>query len=575
MQEPLPEPISATRLLFLLISASTLAGCAIGGKSPTVAPQLTTATPAVLGGSCDSLLSRLSQLPSTKITSASLVAEGELRAGNKPIPAHCLVKGSVNDRLGEPDQTPYAMGFEMRLPLNWNGRFWYQANGGIDGSVEPARGEFGGGALTGALAQGFVVISSDAGHDNKKTRGPGFGFDPQARLDYGYNTVGTLAPIAKDAIRLAYGKGPDRSYIGGCSNGGRHTLVAAARFPEMFDGYLAGAPGYNLPLAAIASIFGAQQYATVATNPKDLSTAFTRPERQTVVNAVLAKCDALDGARDGMIQDTGACQAKFDFMADVPTCAAERTGNCLSTAQKKAIAPIFSGAVTRDGKPFYASFPIDAGLAGDGVANWEFTAPIQRDASAVAFIWAVPPQAAKGFDDARFALGTPVDQMLAMVNTKDATFKQSGMEFMTPPNAGDTSKVNARGGKILVFHGVSDSIFSVNDTESWLKSVQKNSGGDASNHARLFRVPGMDHCRGGAATDQFDPVTPLVKWVEQGIAPERIVASARSKGNPGGENKDIPADWLATRTRPLCAYPTVATYGGTGSLEDEASFKCK
>ena len=197
------------------------------------------------------------------------------------------------------------------------------------------------------------MLSSDAGHSNAQG-GPAFGLDPQARLDYGYQAVGKLTPMAKQAIAAAYGKGPDRSYFGGCSNGGRHTLVAAARYTDDYDGYLAGAPGYNLPLAALANIFGAQRYATVATGnpatPPGLETAFTTAERKTLAAAVLARCDALDGASDGLIQDTSTCQRSFDLERDVPTCPGARDGTCLSQAQKIAIAPIFSGATTSNGQ---------------------------------------------------------------------------------------------------------------------------------------------------------------------------------------------------------------------------------
>jgi pimeloyl-ACP methyl ester carboxylesterase len=526
-------------------------------------PQLSEAKSAMLAGTCEELMPKLSVLANTKITSVKSVAAGEMKIGGNAIAEHCLVVGSMYDRTGEPEGTPYAIGFEMRLPKNWNGRFWYQGNGGIDGVVQPAMGNLGGGPVTNALLQGFAVISSDAG------------LDPQARLDYGYQAVGKLTPMAKEMIRLAYGKGPDRSYIGGCSNGGRHALVAAARYPEMYDGFLVGSPGFNLPKAAVANIFGAQQYKKVATDPKDLSTAFTKQDRQAVVNAVLAKCDALDGATDGMIQDTDACKAKFNFMRDVPTCTGERNGTCLTQAQKQAIAPIFSGATTSDGKPFYASFPVDAGLASPGVANWEFVASINLDSGAVGLIFGVPPQNPKGFDGPNFTLNGNIDAMLASIYARNATFKESAMEFMTPPNATDMSRVKARGGKILVYHGGSDPIFSVNDTEAWYNGVQSSNGGDASDFARFFRVPGMDHCRDGAATDQFDVITPLVLWVEQGQAPDWIMARARGAGNPGGRNEDLPANWSEDRTRPLCPYPGVATYKGSGSIEDASSFVCK
>jgi pimeloyl-ACP methyl ester carboxylesterase len=574
MRTPLRLAVVPRALILSVAMVALLAACSTTPVRSKL-PQLSEAKSAMLAGTCEELTPKLSVLPNTKITSVKSVAAGEIKIGGNAVAEHCLVVGSMYDRTGEPEATPYAIGFEMRLPKNWNGRFWYQGNGGIDGSVQPALGNLGGGPVTNALLQGFAVISSDAGHDNRKTRGPGFGLDPQARLDYGYQAVGKLTPMAKELIRIAYGKGPDRSYIGGCSNGGRHALVAAARYPEMYDGFLVGSPGFNLPKAAVANIFGAQQYKKVATDPKDLSTAFTKQERQAVVNAVLAKCDALDGATDGMIQDTDACEAKFNFMRDVPTCTGERNGTCLSEAQKKAIAPIFSGATTSDGKPFYAGFPVDAGLAGPGVANWEFVASLNLDSGAVGLIFGVPPQNPKGFDGPNFTLTGNIDAMLASIYAKNAIFKESAMEFMTPPNATDMSRVKAMGGKILVYHGVSDPIFSVNDTEAWYNGTQAANGGDASDFARFFRVPGMDHCRDGAATDQFDVISSLVQWVEQGQAPDWIMARARGAGNPGGRNEDLPANWSADRTRPLCPYPGVATYKGSGSIEDASSFVCK
>jgi feruloyl esterase len=144
------------------------------------------------------------------------------------------------------------------------------------------------------------------------------------------------------------------------------------------------------------------------------------------------------------------------------------------------------------------------------------------------------------------------------------------MSFMTPVNPTDMSALGNRGGKVLAYHGVSDPIFSVNDTEAWFKNLK-----NASTMGRFFRVPGMGHCSGGPAPDQFDALTPLVNWVEKGVAPEQIIASARGAGNAGGVNADVPASWAPNRTRPLCAYPKVARYGGTGSIDDAANFSCK
>lgn len=554
-----------------------ISGCGGGGDDP---PRLSAATPAALPSTCEALATQWGTLPTgLTITGVTTVAAGTLKVAGQDIGEHCLVTGKVNERVSPVDGKTYAIGFEMRLPKAWNGRFWYQANGGIDGAVVTALGAYGGGPLTNALHQGFAVLSSDAGHNNAIHGGPAFGLDPQARLDYGYQAVGTLTPIAKDLIRRAYGKAPDPSYIGGCSNGGRHAMVAAARYADQYDGFLIGAPGFNLPKAAVANIFGAQRYALLATGDPataaGLETAFTQAERATVSAAVLAKCDALDGASDGLIQDTTACQAAFNFMRDVPTCTGGRDGTCLSRLQKIVLEPIFSGAVKSDGTPIYAGFPFDSGLASAGVAFWEFNAPLILDSGAVAMIFGVPPVSPVGFNGPAFTLGADIDALVYSIQATNATYTESAMSFMTPPNPTDLSRVRNRGGKILAYHGVSDAIFSVHDTEHWYQGLQNRHGGDASDFARLFRVPGMGHCAGGPATDQFDLITPLVTWVEQGMAPERITATARGPGNAGGANPDVPTAWSPGRTRPLCPYPKVARYTGSGSLEDASNFRCE
>ena len=268
MNQPVPKHVTSAMLLCLL--------AACGGSDDDVIPQLAPATGASLG-SCDDLPTRFS-FANTTITAANAIAAGTLTIAGTPVGAHCQVTGTMYPRTSTVDSKTYAIGFEMRLPNTWNGRFFYQANGGIDGSVVPATGaNSGGGPLTNALQQGFAVISSDAGHNGSQN--PTFGIDPQARLDYGYQAVGKLTPMAKNLISTAYGKAPDRSYIGGCSNGGRHTMVAAARYADQYDGFLVGDPGFRLPLAAVANIAAYQGYATVATNPADPSTGYTAPER--------------------------------------------------------------------------------------------------------------------------------------------------------------------------------------------------------------------------------------------------------------------------------------------------------
>lgn len=563
------------KLTLISATALLLSACAHG-------PASLASTPMVAKGAslqqCETLASSFKD-SNTAIESAKPLEAGAMKQAGQPIAAHCLVKGQMHTRQGADGQT-YAIGFEMRLPNDWNGRFFYQANGGLDGSIKPADGAMPGGQLTGALMQSFAVISSDAGHTGKQT--VAFGAEPQARLDYGYQAVAKLTPMAKALIASAYGKAPDRSYIGGCSNGGRHAMVAASRMPDAYDGYLVGAPGYQLPLAALAQIRSTQIWAPLATpgatvpHPMapnatlpDLGSAFTSTERATLSKALLARCDALDGAKDGLIQNTQACQASFKLDTDVPTCTGARNGQCLTIDQKSAIAQVFGGVKTPNGKTIYSPFPLDAGVAGEGWAAWKFVNVLALDPLSTGAVFSAPPSRVDPLKD-------DTDARLALFSATTETYKETALSLMTPPGHEKPmymQTVAQRGGKLIAFHGVSDPIFSAEDTRAWVDRVRQIPG--AAETMRYFPVPGMNHCYGGLATDQFDLLAPLVKWVEEGLAPQAIVAKARSAGNAGGENKELPADWSAARTRPLCAYPTVATYNGTGDLENATSFTCR
>ena len=549
--------------------------------------HLSAAAAGSYSGDCSSLGKALEGLPNTQITSSETAAEGAQKVGGKPIAEHCVIKGKMFERTSPVDAKTYAIGFEMRLPRQWNGRFLHQGNGGIDGVVQPALGAFGGGSLTNALEQGFAVLSSDAGHS---AANPSFGIDPQARLDYGYQAVGKLTPMAKSIIEVVYGKRPDRSYFAGCSNGGRHALVTASRYFKDYDGILAGAPGYNLPKAATANLAGARLYQSVATtqpvkNHIDLATGMSDAQRQLVADKVLEQCDALDGAKDGLIQNTQACQKKFNLSRDVPSCGAQADNTCLTAEQKQVLQTIFSGPKTSKGELIYASFPFDSGFGagksgvpsggspvGSGVAFWEFFASLNLDSGATGLIFKAPPQDLATFNPVEFALTTDIDALYASMFTHDEVYNESAMSFMTPPHATQLKGLKDKGGKILVYHGVSDSIFSIHDSQAWLNGVQKDTG---KNFAKLYLVPGMGHCSGGPSTDQFDLLTPLVQWVENGVEPQAVTASARGAGNPGGANSEVPSSWSAQRTRPLCPYPQVATYKGKGSLEEASSFSCR
>jgi feruloyl esterase len=567
----------ALATLFGLLGALVVATNPLTGGSATAAATTTTdPQPAQPGPllACDDLIDFA--YDATTITGAASVAAGALTQAGSEVGAHCLVTGQMNERVSPVDGQTYAIGFEMRLPVEWSGRFLYQGNGGIDGRVAPAVGAFsGGGVLRNGLQMGFAVISSDAGHNGSQN--PLFGLDPQARLDYGYQAVGTLTPMAKALIAAAYGRGPDTSYIGGSSNGGRHTMVASTRYPDHYDGFLAISPGFNLPKAAVAQLWGAQQWAGIAADVTDLETAFPAEDRLVLAQAVLARCDGLDGLTDGMVQDLALCQEKFNIDRDVPTCAGSHAEDCLTHEQKRVIRRVFTGARASGGRFLYSSFPYDPGVATGGWAGWKFRNSVgaRRDPVAVGFIFSTPPAEESILDDTlTYALDYDVDTQADSIFATDGIYTESAMSFMTPPDPSNLDAMQRNGAKMIVVHGASDGVFSPDDTEAWFRSVRSRYRGATKDFVRYFPVPGMGHSRGGPATDQFDGLTALVNWVEFGRAPQSLTASVRGTDNPGGANPDLPADWSDDRTRPLCRYPLVARYQG-GDPESADSFACR
>ena len=519
--------------------------------------------------------------PNTTLTSAIPQAAGPVTSGGivYNLPNHCVVTGKMNDRVGPIDGRPYAIKFEMRLPTNWNGRFLYQANGGIDGSVVPAYGvDLGGGPVSTGLIRGFAVISSDAGHTSD---GGQFGIDPQARLDYGYNAVAQLTPMAKRLIKTYYGKKPDKSYLYGCSNGGRHAMVAASRYADEYDGILAGNPGFNLPKAAVSQIWGAQQYYTLTAPSTNLGDSFTPAEFSLVGNAILTKCDGLDGLVDNMVTNPLACQAVFHLDKDVQTCSGARNGTCLTAAQKTVLANIMAGAKNSHGHSLYANFLWDPGIKGSNWSFWEFFASTVLDPGAVAFIFTTPPdyppQDPADFNGTLYTLnldghGFNTDVDAPKIFATSRPYTKSSMSFMTPPDL-TMRGLFAHHSKLLVFHGTADAVFAVADTIKWYEDFEDTWGWWAKTAARLFLVPQMNHCGGGPSCDQFDMLDALVKWVEHGRAPDFIVAKARGAG-ANAVNPEVPPTWAPDRTRLLCPYPKVAKYIGRGSIEDAANFRC-
>lgn len=575
----------------------TMAGCG-STETPSVAPipRLGAAAPGMLASCAD--LAAKAGFANTSITSATLAPAGgvtQVLAGvATPMPEHCIVLGKMNQRTSTVDGKSYAIGFEMRLPSAWNGRFFYQANGGNDGSITGGNAAFGnllgGSPVSNALLQGYAVISSDAGHVPDQSypagiNGQTYGLDPQARSDYGYNAVAQLTPMAKNLIKTAYGRAPDRSYFVGCSNGGRHGFVAASRYADQYDGILAGNPGFNLPKAAVAEMWDNQAFAAIAPTGADgfpnLAASFSDADLKLVSDKVLARCDALDGASDGMVGDPAQCQAKFSLAADVPACTGAADGSCLTAAQKSALAKVFGGPRNAAGAALYSDWPMDAGIGAPGWRQWKIGNPpvpafnIFLGTPSTAYLFSTPPASPQVVDGSmaslmKFTLGYSFETDAPKIFATTPVFTESAMTFMTAPNPTGLSTLRDRGAKMMVFHGVSDPVFSYHDTINWWTALNNNHGGKAADFARVYTIPGMNHCSGGPATDQFDMVAALVNWVEQGQAPDSVKASARGAAQNNGLGA-IPAN----RTRPLCPYPKVVRYNGSGSVDDAASFSCQ
>lgn len=527
--------------------------------------------------SCDVAAFTRLALPATRIVSASAVTD-DARAG-----PHCVVRAAVNERTGT-DGKPYAIGFEMRLPQRWNGRYFDQVNGGNDGAVVPAYGNLGGNQPDNALARGYAVLSSDSGHDGRANPDAGlvggnlFGFDYQARLDYGYTANVTLTPLAKTLIERYYGRRPEFSYMVGCSNGGRHALVGATRLAREFDGFLAGAPGYNLPQVALQHAWDIQSFSQANTQ---VPRAFSRDDMRVVADGVRAQCDALDGAADGIVGAIAACQRTFDL--ERLECSTASNGQCLQPNQIAALKRSFAGPTDKSGHRLYSPWLFDAGLGSNDWRNWKLESAIPGfngspliatlGAGSLSQVFTTPPTSVAGTPEALLAYlrGFDFDRDAPKIEATTPAYPVSAMDFMAPTDWRNPrlAELKAAGGKAIVYHGVSDGAFSAQATVDWYAKLRSNNGGNVSDFARFYPVPGMAHCGGGPATDRFDAFGALVAWVEQGEAPGDLIATARA------DNTERPAGWSETRSRPLCDWPKVARYRGTGDLESAASFTCE
>lgn len=467
------------------------------------------------------------------------------------LPEHCLFRAVMSPRISAAGQR-LGVGFELRLPTDWNGRFAYEGGGGLDGVQHPAYGALFGRLNPVALARGFAVVSSDGGHRGASMLDARFAVDQQARIDYAYGALDKVTLIAKALIQAFYGREPERSYFIGCSNGGRGGLIAAQRLPLEYDGIVSGDPTFRLAWTNVDQAWNEVVLARAAPKGPDgkpiISRALSDGDLRLVAEAVVSECDGKDGLKDGMINDFLAC--RFDPKA--LTCKGAKTGRCLTAIQVRALKELMGGPHDSAGRALYAGFPYDTGIAERPFRQMHFgTSPTGQSNAADATL---------GFDSLRYYAMTP----------PDPAFDAMTFDFDRDlPRIRETSKLNdadatylatfAKRGKLLLYHGLSDQGLSPLDTAAWYDRLQAANGGRTQDWARLFMVPGMAHCSGGLATDEFDALAAIQAWVEGGVAPDRILATG--KAFPGV-------------SRPLCPYPEVARYQG-GDPSSEKSFACR
>jgi feruloyl esterase len=494
------------------------------------------------------------------IADARSVAADETIAGPRQMvirdqPAHCLVHGEVGHHVGKNGES-YGDKFELRMPAQWSGRFLYQGGGGLDGVINPAVGLQGGTAsgIATALARGYAVVSSNGGHDEAALPSPGsFGTDPQALADYEYGSTRVVSEAVVRIIAAYYGRPIEHRYFMGCSTGGREGLIAAQRYPELFDGIIAGDPAFHLTRAMVAEAWNTQALAAVAqrdaSGRPDLPGALTNADLQLLADAVTKQCDSSDGIRDGLISDPLACHFDPGKLA----CPKGGTEGCIAADKLAAIRKIFAGPTDSHGAKLYSDWAYDSGIASPGWRAW-----ILGTAQMPAINVLIAPESINGM---ALAYASPAIDILHFDFDRD-TARVDGVARELNATSTDYTRLKAHRGKLLLYTGMSDPVFSANDLIRYFRDVASANGGARStaDFARLFLIPGMNHCAGGPATDQFDALNSMQEWVEHGSSPARIIA--KGTAFPG-------------RTRPLCPFPQVARFRGGGDPEKAESFDCR
>ena len=484
------------------------------------------------------------RLDDVEITKAAPVPAGTTIPGPYPgfppvgpLTAHCRVDGVIHRRKGV-DGEEFGIGFAVALPepQAWNGDFMMQGGGGGNGIVSyPTGGASFAGDLP-ALNRGFAVASTDTGH-KAKTGSFDFSFmrDQQAYLDFAYQANAEVAGVAKQIIARYYAKPAAYSYFVGCSTGGREGMILSQRFPTVFNGIVSGDPAMrtgfsNLAIAQWIPVAYNQASPKDASGKPEIENFLTDDDRKLFMDALMKKCDARDGVADGMIFDPLGC----DFDPAVIACKPAQSQACIPPEKIAAIKKAFAGPKNAYGTQVYPGFLYDTGIAGK---------------SPIPGLLALGPRGLFG----PYTTATTIDVDKLALDASDP---------LVEPASTNLSTFSGNGGKLIFFHGDSDPWFSPLDTLEYYKSLGPANGGSdkVAQWSRFFLVPGMSHCGGGPSRDHFDMLGAVVNWVENGAAPDAVIATG--KAFPG-------------RSRPLCAYPKHAQYKGSGNTEDANNFTCE
>ncbi|MXZ72250.1 MAG: tannase/feruloyl esterase family alpha/beta hydrolase [Acidobacteria bacterium] len=456
------------------------------------------------------------------------------------VPAHCRVSGVIETEIK----------FELLLPEPgaWTGRFLMGGGGGFVGSVQnQARGLYAYGG--GPLERGYATVGTDTGHEGNGIQASWALNHPERQENFGHRAVHLTAEAAKSIIGHYYDRGPDYSYFVGCSRGGGQAMMESQRYPEDFDGIVAAAPAYHW--TGIAAGFVQNQQAIYPTGDLD-SPVLTPDTLELLGSSILAACDGDDGVVDGAMTDPRRCDFK---PADLPRCPDEvAAAGCVTAAQVAAIERVYEGP-TSNGERVYSGFNYGGENDRGGWDSWVVAADARR---------------ATGVPNAQFGFGTELFKYFVF---SDPAWDYTQYDFATwaedtaatadilNATSTDLSAFSDRNGKIIYWTGWSDLALAPEGTIDYYEQLE---AGDPSarDYARLYMLPGVLHCAGGPGPDRVDWVEAIRAWVEDGHAPERLVASK------------LDADGQVTLTRPVCPYPQVAEYDGSGDVNNEQSFRC-